>query len=142
MPHLKSKDSRFGPNRRKAVNQSQLWLECAQRGLTSDPLVKSALQQLSINPYDLECAQLIQHEIRSMDIQDILRPDQFRRTNPARLNQVSGSIRLGRVQHSNVWWGIHPQALTEHMVLIGRTGGGKTTVIKALVRQLLERRSV
>lgn len=141
MSYRKTTYSTVPANRQKGVDHSQLWLECAQRGLTSDPLIKSALQQLSINPFDIECEQLIRQEIRSMEVQDILDPDPFRRVNPTHLSNVTGPIRLGRVQHSNVCWGIYPEALTEHLVLIGRTGGGKTTVIKAIIRQLLKRKS-
>ncbi|MCP4603467.1 MAG: ATP-binding protein [Proteobacteria bacterium] len=141
MWHKKMKRPVVSANRRKGVDQSHLWLECARRGLASAPLIKSALQQLSIDPSDFECEQLIENQIHSMDVQDILNPDSFRRTNPDRLSNVTGPIQLGKVRHTNVPWGIYPKALTEHTCLIGRTGGGKTTVIKAIIRQLLERRA-
>ncbi|MCH9031313.1 MAG: ATP-binding protein [candidate division Zixibacteria bacterium] len=106
--------------------------------MISEPLIKSAIEQLSIDPYDIECAQFVQGRIRSMDVEDILHPDPFRRTNPTHPNSVTGPIMLGKVRHSNTCWGIHQEALTEHFCCVGRTGGGKTTIIKSIIRQLLK----
>ncbi len=136
----KTKTTSAWPSQPKVKDFSDLWLECARRGLSSEPIIHSALQQLSVS-YDFQCEQLINNRIRSSDIQDILNPDPYRKINPTRPGSVDGPIYLGKVKHSDLNWGIHPAALTEHVVLIGRTGGGKTTVIKSILCQLLERRT-
>lgn len=130
----------MGIGRASGAGLSDLWFECAQRGIAEQLDIKTALQQLSINPQDAECIEFVKSRLRSVDIQETLNPEPFRRSNPTRTNEVSGPIQLGNVRHSGVPWGIHPKALTEHLCVIGRTGGGKTTVIKAIIRQLLKRK--
>jgi hypothetical protein len=138
---LKSKVNKR-PNRdsyrQKTGSNSDLWLECARRGLSADPLIHSALQQLSVS-YDFNCEQLVQNSIRSFDIREILNPDPFRDTNPSNSAQVCGPIDMGQINHTGVAWGIKPASLTEHVCLIGRTGGGKTTAIKRILSHLLKR---
>ncbi|MCH9031995.1 MAG: DUF87 domain-containing protein [candidate division Zixibacteria bacterium] len=123
----------------KRINYSQLWLECAKRGISSDPIVHSALQQLSVNPSDIECARFVESEIHSADVKEILNPEPFRRSNPDSRKRVTGSIELGTVCHTGAMWGISAKALTEHMVICGRTGGGKSETIKLILKQLLRR---
>ena len=136
MWHKKSKKPVASANRRKGVDHSQLWLDCARRGLSSKLLIKSALQQLSIDPYDFECKQFIDSQIHSMDVQDILNPDSFRRTNPCISGVVDGPIQMGTIQHSNLTWGISPAMLTQHMIVFGMNGMGKSVTLKTLVASL------
>lgn len=124
-----------------AKDDTNLWLECAKRGIGDDPLIKTALQQLSMNPSDLECRYLITNSIHAHDVREMLHPEPFRRSNPGRSSRITGPIRLGAVSHTGIEWGISPDVLTKMVVLLGRTGGGKTTVIKAIIRGLLQRRS-
>ena len=115
----------------------QLWLEIAKRGLGNDPLVKTSMQQLSVNPYDNDCREIIYNRIRSEDVKDLLYPEPFRKSNPGYEAQISGKISLGKVCHTRMPWGIHPGSLTEHMSISGRTGGGKTFLIKKIIKQLM-----
>lgn len=124
-----------------AHNRRNLWLECAKRGIGDDPLIKTALQQLLMNPNDQECQYLIADAIHGHDVREMLHPEPFRRSNPGQGSIITGPIRLGVVNHTAVEWGISPDMLTKMVVLLGRAGGGKTTVIKAIIRGLLERRS-
>jgi len=119
---------------------SELWLECIQTGLIKDQSVKTALEQLSVNPYDSECLAHVKGELHNYEIQEVLYPDDFRKTNPTSPNRLGGLIILGIVRHSNIRWGIDQNSLTEHLVCVGRTGGGKTTVIKKILRGILARR--
>ena len=122
------------------ANKRDYWLECAARGLSDEDLVKSALQQLSVNPDDDICHGIIMEAINSHDTRELLHPEPFRRSNPS--GQVMhGEIRLGVIRHTSVVWGISPETLTTHLLLVGRTGGGKTTVIKSIIRQCLGKRT-
>ena len=123
----------------RMVNAARLRLECAQRGLMADPTIRTALQQLSVNPSDAECARFVQGRIHAADVRDLLDPDPFRQTNPGCSDGVTGPIRLGQIGRSSGTWGIRPEMLTAHLCAVGRTGGGKTTVIKAILRHLLSR---
>lgn len=117
--------------------QKTLWLECATRGLCGRQDIMSALDQLSVNPQDQECEQFLISQINAQQVQDILHPDEFRRLNPSG-SSVNGPVQLGKVRHTGATWGIHPQALTEHIAIIGRTGGGKSCLIKQIISQILE----
>ncbi len=121
-------------------NQKDLWIECAKHGIGDDPPIKTALQQLSMNPNDIECIRFIQGRIRALEVRDILNPQPYRLTNPSNPTYVNGQIRLGVVNHTGIEWGISPDQLTKMLVILGRTGGGKSTVIKAIIRGLLQRR--
>ncbi|MCK5125558.1 MAG: ATP-binding protein [candidate division Zixibacteria bacterium] len=121
-----------------SYNQRDFWMECAKRGIGEDPLIKTALQQLSMNPQDINCQQLITSLIHKYDVRELLHPEPFRRSNPGNRYTVSGSIRMGLVNHTGIEWGISPDMLTKMMCVVGRTGGGKTTVIKAIIRELLK----
>ena len=126
--------------RRSKIDSSQLWLDCAKCGIAELPDIKTALQQLSVNPQDFECLAYVRSRLRAATIQEILNPGPFRRTNPTNSNKISGPIILGKVRHSEISWGIDQDALTEHLICVGRTGGGKSTVIKKILREILKRR--
>ena len=129
-----------GKSQRNKIGFSELWLECAQCGIAEQPDIKTALQQLSVNPQDGECIAHVRSRLRAAAIQEILNPEPFRRTNPTSANRVTGPILLGKIRHSGVPWGIRQDALTEHLICVGRTGGGKTTTIKKILREILKRR--
>jgi ABC-type dipeptide/oligopeptide/nickel transport system ATPase component len=111
------------------------WLECAKRGLSEELLVKSALQQLSVNPSDSDCHRIITQAISSHDTRELLHSEPFRRTNPTG-NAVNGTIRLGVVRYTGAAWGLPPKALTNHLGIFGRTGGGKSEIIKSIIKSL------
>ncbi len=120
-----------------SYNQKDFWIECAKRGIDEHPLIKTALQQLSMNPQDINCQQLINSLIHKYDVRELLHPEPFRRSNPGNRFNISGPIRLGLVTHTGIEWRISPDQLTKMLVILGRTGGGKTTVIKAIIREIL-----
>lgn len=128
-------------NQKPLSNSQDLWLECAQLGLTNRPNVNTALQQLSVNPKDKECLEYILGELKKLKSNEILNPEPFRQTNPDILSSISGPIALGKIRNTNVPWGLHQDSLTEHLVCVGRTGGGKTTVIKRILQSILQRRN-
>lgn len=123
-------------SRRKCVDHPHLWLECARRGLTSNPTNETALRCLSIDPFDFECEQFLQNQINSMDVQDILNPDAFRRTNPTGKQTVDGPIRLGVVQGTSAPYGIYSESLRRHMGIFAITGLGKSVTMMEIIRAL------
>lgn len=101
--------------------------------------MKSALQQLSVNPGDETCHGIIVEAISAHDTRELLYPEPFRQSNPSG-DVMSGEIQLGVVRHTGAVWGISAATLTTHLLLTGRTGGGKTSVIKSIIKQLIEKR--
>ena len=67
-----------------------------------------------------------------------LTPDPFRRTAPREEHYFSGSIQLGTMPHFDFSYGLNLDALVTHLLILGATGGGKTTVIKNLLMQILQ----
>ncbi len=66
-------------------------------------------------------------------------PDPFRRTAPREEHYLAGKIQLGSIPQLGFPYGIDPEMLVTHLLILGITGGGKTTVIKNLLKQVLER---
>ena len=130
------------PEKNIAKNQSnisQLWMECCKRDLLNDLPTQTALEQLKINPVDQKCLKYVQDKINAFDKMEMLHPEPFRKTNPNQENNISGSIQLGKVHHTKADWGLGSHDLSVHVCVLGRNGGGKTTVIKHILRSLLER---
>ena len=53
-------------------------------------------------------------------------------------DSVDGTIRIGRVKGEGVPFGLDPDELTEHVLIVGRPGSGKTTVIYLMMIQLFK----
>ena len=121
----------------KEKNSSNQWLELAKRGMLHDPLIRTALEQLSVNTQDNECYKIIEDAIYSYDVREILSPEPFRLSNPSHKHQVGGPIHLGVVSHTGAKWGLYSKALTRHLLTVGKTGAGKSNLIKHIIRQLL-----
>ncbi len=115
---------------------SDLWLECAKRKLAKKPVIHSALQQLQVNPGDFDCRQLVVEAIRKYDVEDALNSDSFTRTNSMIEDNLSGEISLGYVKHTNAEWRIPSSSLTQHLLICGKTGGGKSVIIKSIIIQV------
>ncbi len=121
----------------KNIDINELWFECAKRSIQYEPLILTALEQLRINRYDQQCLSIVLERINSLDQQEVLHPEPFRKTNPT--YNLSGKIRLGQIMHSGRIWNINSSVLCTHVIAVGRTGGGKSSYIKLIIKQLLER---
>ena len=53
-------------------------------------------------------------------------------------DSVDGTIRIGRVKQTRVPFGLDLDELTEHVLIVGRPGSGKTTVIYLMMIQLFK----
>ncbi len=67
-----------------------------------------------------------------------LTPDPFRRTAPREEHHLSGAIQLGMMPHFGFPYEIELEMLVKHLLILGMIGGGKTTVIKNLLQQVLQ----
>ena len=65
-------------------------------------------------------------------------PDPFRRTAPREKHHLSGELKLGSMPHFDFPYEVNLQMLVKHLLILGQTGGGKTTVIKNLLLQILQ----
>lgn len=82
----------------------------------------------------IELKEVLLEEIR---LQRLL-PDPFRKTAPRDSSILDGELKLGVIPHHEHTYGIMLPHLIWHLLVMGRTGGGKTTVIKNLLLQILQ----
>ena len=118
----------------------RLVVACQQSGLTRLPEIASALEFLLENPHDKQLLELVQEAIAGYAGQQLVSPDPFRATNPIDPESVCGQIKLGFVEHSDIKYGVNPDELTTHLLICGRTGGGKTSTVLLILSQILELR--
>lgn len=113
---------------------------CIDLGLHKNPSIVAALSFLEINPYDSQLQEYIMESIAEAERLEMVSPDPFRATNPTLHEELPGAIILGRVPETGMVWKITPEMLTTHMLLIARSGGGKSNMIFLILLQLLETR--
>lgn len=56
--------------------------------------------------------------------------------NKPREHQIKGDIRLGRIPNTHMVFGILNKELVQHLLLVGRSGSGKTNVIRLIQIEL------
>ena len=123
---------------RPPVNVNLLRRRCRETGCDRDPWVAAALNFLMSNPNDPQMLEVVREALAACELQDTVSPDPFRATNPVSLENLRGTIGLGFIPPFGVPWMITPEMLMTHLLLTGRSGGGKTTIILLILIQLLK----
>ena len=118
----------------------KLIILCQQSGLTRVPEIASALEFLLENPDDSQLLELVQEGLAQHTAQQIIDPDPFRATNPICSDGLEGPVKLGFTEHGGIKYGISPDELVTNLLIVGRTGGGKTCLALLLLSQILELR--
>ena len=90
------------------------------------------------DPGNLTLLSLLRDKLDAERENQRLNPDPFRRTAPREEHHLNGSICLGKMPHFEFPYGLNLEALVTHLLILGITGGGKTTVIKNLLMQTLQ----
>lgn len=96
------------------------------------------LKFLEIDPEDHELRELALEDIQQAEAEEILNPDPFRATNPVSPHNLMGDVGIGLIPPRGVPWSIPKDMLTNHLLVAGRSGGGKTNLILLILAQLLE----
>jgi DNA helicase HerA-like ATPase len=92
---------------------------------------------VEFDPADTEMARIVIEELVEAELEAIVMADPFRATNPALPDYLPGNIGIGTVISSEVPYLITAESLLTHMLVCGRTGGGKSNLILLILTQLL-----
>jgi len=115
-------------------------IRAKQTGDDRKPNFASLLQIAVNDPEDTEIITLLEEKLQESEMAAVMNPDPFRASNPTLIDELPGSIVLGIIPSSGVPWCITPEMLTTHILIISRSGGGKSNTILILLCQLLEMR--
>lgn len=124
----------------RGTDPQSLLIRSQKLGLTRSPAFTQVLEMLQLNPHDSQLQEFVMDAVVRRETIEIYSPDPNRATNPASPEDLPGSITLGIIEHTGVRWQITPEILTNHMAILGRSGGGKTNLILLILVQLLEMR--
>ena len=124
--------------------EAQELLEYAARakrvGLSRDPRIAAQQRFLQANPNDSELRDIYLEQIEEVEVLEVTDPNPFRATNPISPLELPGDIGIGHVEGSGLSWLLPSRLLREHLLVAGRSGGGKTSLILLILCQILERR--
>lgn len=104
-------------------------------GLDRKPVINHVLHFFQINPDDT-LQEILRESIDQENLLNINDPNPFRKTTPT--IPLPGEIYLGNVQESEVPWMLSSNQLTNKILIIGRSGGGKTNLILLILAQILQ----
>ncbi len=90
-----------------------------------DPADKTIIKELN------DC---VNEEIR---LQQVI-PDPFRKTAPRDSNYFQGELDLGVIPHHGHSFSANIESINKHWLCLGKTGGGKTTLIRNALLQILQ----
>ena len=107
-------------------------------GVNRYPRFTQLMRFLQVNPDDSELCELAVEALDEAEMRELLDPDPFRATNPISPHDLPGNVFLGLIPPMGIPWLTHPDMLTNHLLLAGRSGGGKTNMILLILAQLLE----
>ena len=126
------------------ISQQEINIKLIKRiknvGLDRNPKLVQLLNFNQINPDDQEIKQLILETLEAEEIKNIVDPDPFRTTNPIALEQIYGELKIGFVEHSDIKYGIPLNDLVTNTLILGRSGGGKTSLVLLILSQILASR--
>jgi len=113
---------------------------CQATGASKDPAIAKALSFLAMSPEDPQLLELVVEELDRRMCFDLVDPDPFRATNPVS-EDLPGEIKIGFVPPNGMKWGVKLDDLCCHLLIMGRSGGGKSALIGMILMEILELRS-
>ena len=112
--------------------------EGLRTGILRHPQNQALAEFLIENPEDIELKEWLKDLIDEQNALAIVDPDPFRPTAPIKHDDISGAILIGKTSNETPY-GINPDSLCRHMLLVGASGSGKTVIMTLLAAQLVGR---
>lgn len=117
---------------------SRLFKTIRIHGLDTLPRVHRLMKWVKQDPNNATLVSLLRDQIAKEQKEQQITPDPFRKIAPRESNHLDGVIRLGTMPHFGFPYGIDVEMVVKHLLILGMIGGGKTTVIKNLLQQILQ----
>ena len=114
-----------------------LFTRIRQLGLDQDETVAMLMQWVMHDPSDPVVLRELAERVADEEHLQQATPDTFRPTTPRNPDSMLGTLELGTIPQNGGRFGLAIETLREHLLLLGRTMGGKTTAVKVLLSQLL-----
>jgi len=117
---------------------NNLFQHLRKAGLDRIPHVKDLMEWAQIDPDDSAIIRLLKEALEEEGSIVQLNPDPFRPTMPHNQQDISGDLHLGHLPQNGFPYHISIAQLISHLLVLGRTEGGKTTLIRHLLHQLVQ----
>ena len=105
-------------------------------GARFDPLITKLLTLLIARPSSREVRQLLEHRLKPYRIKAVFKPDPFLSNMPDSQDVFPGDIVLADFENG-IEYRIQLDDLVQHLIILGRTGSGKTSLLCLLLSQAL-----
>lgn len=110
-----------------------------ETGLNRDQRFNQIMFWRQILPDDSEIMQMAEEPLQQAEFKNLTDPNPFRATNPRLVGELPGEILIGAIQEYNIPYLLPMCLITNHILVFGRTGGGKTNLILLILAQILEK---
>ena len=96
---------------------SDLIIRSKMTGIDREFIFSKFFTLLKANPEDMEVYELLIEKLKEAEIEALVNPDPFRKTNPISY-ELPGNILLGQIPPKGVPYTIYPDILTTHLLLV------------------------
>ena len=116
----------------------RLFQTIREHGIDTVPRIKMLMNWVKLDPAD----KTIINELKESTEREITlqqsSPDPFRKTAPRDFKQFSGELNLGIIPHHGYSFSATIQSINKHWLILGTTGGGKSTIVRNALFQILQ----
>lgn len=120
----------------KKKSSEELFRKAKHYGLDQNPKFIQLFRLYETLPEDTGLYDLVVEYLDSAKSDNVYQPDAYRATSPYEHSKVAGEIILGRTSR-NLAFGLNIDELKRHMIIVGSSGSGKSSIMKLVAYQLL-----
>lgn len=114
----------------------ELFRKAKYYGLEQNPKFIQLFRLYKTLPEDTGLYDLVVEYLDTAKSDDVYQPDAYRATSPYEQSQVAGEIILGRTS-KELAFGLNIEDLKRHLIIVGASGSGKSSIMKLIAYQLL-----